>query len=94
MSYNTLYFYLKLPLNYPIFCSEYACRPVAWIDRLDYCLPYLDEIPALEDGLSHSLPESLKGNFEDVDLIIDCTEVFIERPSETIAQSATLSEYK
>ena len=27
MSYNTLYFYLKLPINYPIFCSEYACRP-------------------------------------------------------------------
>ena len=28
MSYNTLHFYLKLPINYPIFCSEYACRPV------------------------------------------------------------------
>ena len=28
MSYNTLYFYLKLPINYPIFCSEYACRPL------------------------------------------------------------------
>ena len=29
MSYNTLYFYLKLPINYPIFCSEHACRPVS-----------------------------------------------------------------
>ena len=59
------------------------------MDRLYYCLQYLDldEIPGLED-------ESFKGNFEDVDLIIDCTEVFIERPSETIAQSATWSEYK
>ena len=28
MSYNTLYFYLKVPIDYPIFCSEYACRPV------------------------------------------------------------------
>ena len=27
MSYNTLYFDLKLPINYPIFCSEYACSP-------------------------------------------------------------------
>ena len=29
MSYNALYFYLKLPINYPIFCSEYACRPAS-----------------------------------------------------------------
>ena len=30
MSYSTLYFYLKLPINYPIFCSEYACRPAGY----------------------------------------------------------------
>ena len=33
LSYNTLHFYLKLPINYPIFCSEYACRPVKYIKR-------------------------------------------------------------
>ena len=27
MPYNTLYFHLKCPINYPIFCSKYACRP-------------------------------------------------------------------
>ena len=27
MSYNTRYFYLKLPINHTIFCSGYACRP-------------------------------------------------------------------
>ena len=33
---------------------------ITWIDRLDYCLQYLDEIPGLEDGLRHLLPESFK----------------------------------
>ena len=40
------------------------------------------------------LPESFKGGFEDIDLIIDCTEVWIQKPSDPIAQSATWSEYK
>ena len=44
--------------------------------------------------MRHLLPEFFKGNFEDVDSIIDCTEIFIERPAETIAQSATWSDYK
>ena len=67
---------------------------ITWTDRLHYCLSSFDQIPGLEEGLRNLLPECFKGEFEDIDLIIDCTEVFIEKPSDPIAQSATWSEYK
>ena len=44
--------------------------------------------------MRHLRPECFKKEFEDIDLVIDCTEVFIEKPSDPIAQSATWSEYK
>ena len=44
--------------------------------------------------MRHLRPECFKKEFEDIDLVIGCTEVFIERPSDPIAQSATWSEYK
>ena len=59
---------------------------ITWTDRLHYCLNSFDQIPGPEEGLRNLLPECCKGEFEDIDLIIDCTVVFIE--------SATWSEYK
>ena len=67
---------------------------ITWTDRLHYCLSSFDQIPVLEEGLRNLLPEYFKGEFEDIDLIIDCTEVFIEKPFDPIAQSADWSEYK
>ena len=67
---------------------------ITWTDRLHYCLSSFDQIPGLEEGLRHLRPECFKKEFEDIDLVIDCTEVFIEKPSDPIAQSATWSEYK
>ena len=40
------------------------------------------------------LPAFFKGEYQDTYLIIDCTEIFIEKPSQVIQQSATWSEYK
>ena len=67
---------------------------ITWTDRLHYCLSSFDQIPGPEEGLRNLLSECFKGEFEDIDLIIDCTEVFMEKPSDPIAQSATWSEYK
>ena len=66
---------------------------LTWIDRLDYCLASFGQIPGLDDRLAALHPESFKG-FEDVDLIIDCTEIFTDRPLDPVAQSALWSEYK
>ena len=62
---------------------------IAWADRLPYCLSSFDQIPGLEEVLRNLLPKCFKRQFEDIDLIIDCTEVFIEKPSDPVAQSAT-----
>ena len=67
---------------------------ITWTDRLHYCLSSFDQIPWLEEGLRHLRPECFKKEFEDIDLVIDCTEVFTEKPSDPIAQSATWWEYK
>ena len=40
-----------------------------------------------------NLPRCFKPDIEDVYLIIDCTELFIEKPSQVIQQSATSSKY-
>ena len=40
------------------------------------------------------LPACFKGEYKDTYLITDCTEIFIEKPSQVTQQSATWSAYK
>ena len=83
-----------LHFRYDISVTSVSEIFLTWMDRLDCCLNALDQIPRLKQGLRQLLPESFKGHFEDIDLIIDCTEIFTEKPSDPIAQSETWSEYK
>ena len=46
------------------------------------------------ETMRKNLPRCFKPDYEDVYLIIDCTELFIEKPSQVTQQSATWSEYK
>ena len=64
-----------------------------WIDRLYYCLGQLSFETDGESTKKH-LPKCFKPDNEDVYHIIDCTEIFIEQPSQIIQQSYTWSEYK
>lgn len=64
-----------------------------WIDRLFYSLGLLSFLSDRET-LKNNLPKCFKSGYEDVYLIIDCTEIFIEKPSQVIQQSCTWSEYK
>ena len=43
------------------------------------------------ETMTRNLPKCFKPDYEDV---IDCTELYIEKPSQVIQQSATWSEYK
>ena len=43
--------------------------------------------------MRRNLPRCFKPDNEEVYLIIDCTELFIEKPSQVIQQSATWSKY-
>ncbi|XP_028408823.1 uncharacterized protein LOC114531410 [Dendronephthya gigantea] len=70
--------------------SQIVCT---WIDRLDYCLCQLN-LTTSHQNMEKHLPSCFKGEYKDTYLIIDCTEIFIEKPSQVIQQSATWSEYK
>ena len=52
---------------------------ITWTSRLRCCLSSFDQIPGLEEGLRHLRPECFKGEFEDSDPVIDCTEVLAFR---------------
>ena len=64
-----------------------------WIDRMSDCLGQLN-FSTDRETLKRNLPECFKPDYEDVYLIIDCTELFIEKPSQVIQQRGTWSEYK
>ena len=65
-----------------------------WIDIMSTRLKFLILWPQREE-LIKTIPLVFKQNFGDkVAVIIDCFEVFIERPSSFIARAMTWSNYK
>ena len=64
-----------------------------WISVLAQILSPLIRWPNKEERVVN-LPEVFKRFFADCTCIIDCTEIFIERPSNLTARSQTWSNYK
>ena len=64
-----------------------------WISVLAQILSPLIRWPNKEERVVN-LPEVLKRFFADCTCIIDCTEIFIEQPSNLTARSQTWSNYK
>ena len=56
---------------------------------------YLGQLNFLADHntMKKFLPQCFKPDYTDAFLIIDCTELFIEKPSQIVQQSATWSDY-
>ena len=65
-----------------------------WLKLADTRLAGLIHWPH-RDSLQKTMPEYFKASFgRKVAVIIDCFEIFIERPSNLLARAATLSNYK
>ena len=64
-----------------------------WIDTMSVELKCLIPWPDREQ-LHHNMPRSFRKHFSMVRCIIDCFEVFIERPSSLDARAKTYSNYK
>ena len=64
-----------------------------WIDRISDFLGQL-WLTTNWEMMRRNLPRCFKPDYEDVYLIIDCTERFIEKSSQVIQQSATCSKCK
>ena len=94
---------MKLRLNPPMqdlaFRFGISCSTVQrifhkWMTILDVQLQPLITWPDRED-LRRTMPDCFKLSFGNkVAVIIDCFEVFIERPSSLLARAATWSSYK
>ena len=68
-----------------IFCN--------WVPMLSNVLSGLIVWPE-RDTVRTNLPASFKKKWKDVVVIIDCSEVFIERPKSLTAHAQTWSNYK
>ena len=65
-----------------------------WIEAIDICLSFLITWPD-QENLRKSMPFCFRPNYGlKVTSIIDCFELFIEKPSNLLAKSCTWSQYK
>ena len=64
-----------------------------WLNILYYALKFLIRWPSREE-LRATIPECFREKFSNTVVIIDCTEIFIERASNLLARSQTWSTYK
>ena len=64
-----------------------------WLNILYHALRFLIRWPSREE-LRATLPECFREKFSNTVVIIDCTEIFIERASNLLARSQTWSTYK
>ena len=64
-----------------------------WLNILYVSLNFLIRWPTREE-IRATLPECFRPKFKDAVVIIDCTEVFIERATNLLARSQTWSNYK
>ena len=83
-----------LAYRFGVHCSTVSRIFLKWLIMLDTKLKPLLLWPERED-LRRTMPECFRASFKDrVAVIIDCFEVFIERPSNLLARAATWSAYK
>lgn len=64
-----------------------------WLPAMSECLAHLIVWPT-RAALRANLPTAFRRKFRDCVAIIDCTEIFTERPSNLTAQAQTWSRYK
>ena len=64
-----------------------------WINLLHFIFKPLIKWPSKKKVQKH-MPESFKKKYPETRAVIDCTEFFIQKPSNTKAQSLTYSSYK
>jgi len=86
---------VNVDLAYRMGCSEATMSRVfhKWLDIMYCTLKHLIVWPDT-DTLQQNLPECFRRHYRRVKCIIDCFEVFIERPVSLTARAITYSNYK
>ncbi|XP_028407181.1 uncharacterized protein LOC114529570 [Dendronephthya gigantea] len=67
-----------------------------WVTWLDFLYRWVRTIPIWpsQKYVKENMPQRFKESYPNTRVIIDCTEVFLEMPSQPRSQSATFSTYK
>lgn len=67
-----------------------------WVWWMNFLASNLQQIPCWPSRalVNESMPESFQALYPSTRVILDCTEIFIETPSELRVQSSTYSSYK
>ena len=86
---------LNLDIAYRMGCSESTVSRIfhKWLNILYVNLRTLIAWPERE-AIRANLPEVFKENFRTVTCIVDCFEIFMERPLAFLARAQTYSNYK
>jgi len=83
-----------LAFRFNVSCSTVSRIFLKWITAMDHCLRHLIWWPDRE-SLQKTMHECFRASFgTKVAIIIDCFEIFIERPSNLLARASTWSSYK
>lgn len=83
---------MELARNFGMSESQVSRIFTTWTNFLEWELKHLNHIPSREEIGAH-LPKSSR-HFENTRLVLDATEVRIQRPSSQSAQRQTFSPYK
>ena len=73
--------------------AQYSRIETTWLGFLYHRLRALPIWPSRE-YIQNTMPKAFKDSYPNTRVIIDCTELFIERPTSFRSQSATYSSYK
>ena len=79
--------------RYNISVSQISNIWITWIDFLHQRLRSIPIWPS-RSLVDSTMPPNVKEHYPKTRVIIDCTEIFIEKPSSPSSQSATFSTYK
>ena len=73
--------------------AQYSRIERTWLSFLYHRLRALPIWPS-RDYIQNTMPQAFRDSYPNTRVIIDCTELFIERPTSFRSQSATYSSYK
>lgn len=79
--------------RYDISVSQVSSIWITWLDFLHKRVRSINIWPS-RALLDQTMLQSLKENYPNTRVIVDCTEVFVEMPTAPANQSATFSTYK
>ncbi|XP_076082648.1 uncharacterized protein LOC143053756 [Mytilus galloprovincialis] len=79
--------------RFSISVSSYSSYFTTWLNLMHAELEVINVFPP-RDIITRTIPNSFKDRYPSIRVIVDCTEIFIQKVSSLLNQSLTFSSYK